>query len=95
MPGLTGSGEELGTTIWVAIKAETGATYTPEQDAEGEARWQTIATKIVDHIVAKAIVSPAGDVPMNVVGAAVQVSPATGTGANILPSNVAGTGVII
>lgn len=95
MPGLTGTGNLLGTAIWTAIKSETGASYTSEQDADGEARWQTIATKIVDHIVANAIVSPAGTVPMNVVGAAVQVVPATGLGANILPSNVAGTGVLL
>ena len=94
MPGLTGTGDALGTAIWEAIKAETGATYTPEGDAQGLQRWKTIAGKIVDHIVENAIVSPAGAVPMNVVGAAVQVNPGTGTGANIAPANVAGTGVI-
>jgi hypothetical protein len=92
---LTGTGNALGSAIWNAIKADTGATYTPEQDAEALAKWQIIANEIVAHIVANADVSPTGTTPMNVAAAPVQVSPATGTGAVLAPGTVLGLGKII
>ena len=54
---LTGSGTALGDAIWNAIKAQTGATYTPAEEAKAKAIWQAMATEVVNHIVANAVVA--------------------------------------
>ena len=51
------SGSVLANAIWTAIKADTGATYTPAQDAAGLAKWTIIATEIINHITTNAQVT--------------------------------------
>lgn len=48
------SGSVLANAIWTAIKADTGVTYTPAQDAAGLAKWTIIANEIINHITTNA-----------------------------------------
>lgn len=92
---LTGTGSVLGSAIWEAIKAQTGATYSPEADAAGLQTWVTISNQIVSHIVANATVTPTSPLPLNVANLPVQVNPATGTGIVLPPGLVLGEGKIL
>lgn len=60
--GLTGSGDALGTTIWNAIKALSwvdASQLSGTEEAREVELWQTVATQIVNHIIANA------DVPVD------------------------------
>lgn len=44
------SKDTMGQAIWDAIKASTGATYSPEGDAQGLAIWKTTCEALINHI---------------------------------------------
>ena len=68
------NGTTAGTAVWNAINA-----LTQEQKENTELVWQTVMTQIYSDITANA------QVPL---GIAVQVTPATGTGATTAPGTI-------
>ena len=77
------NGTQLGEAAWNAVKAQTGATYSPAEENKAKAIWIAIATEIVNHIVANAVVTVTTGIPVATTGSAVAQTGATtapGTG---------------
>jgi hypothetical protein len=51
-------GPALGDLIWNAVKAQSGASYSASEDAQGRATWEAIATVLVTYIQTNAMVLP-------------------------------------
>lgn len=88
---LTGTGTALGDSIVAAIESANPG-MTPAQISQLKSTWEPVASAIVAHIVANAVVLPGSF--NNPAGQAVQVAVPSGTGATSAPEPIAGTGTI-